>query len=145
MPDGRTHLAINNLGSAVVFGVAYVTVGTYYALIAAIAYIVGEVLLSPDLDHNVGANAYRRWWLLRFIWWLYMRLIPHRSPLSHWPIIGTLGRLLYLGLIVAAVAGLARAGGYHLPIPVHLWPEGVTAVIGLELAADTHWVADRFW
>jgi len=65
--------------------------------------IVGKIL-SSDLDQkNITASE---WYVLKWLgplaglwiayWWPYAMLIKHRSPLSHYPVIGTAGRLIYL-------------------------------------------------
>ena len=63
-------------------------------IIAATAFLIGGLWLSPDLDTR--SNALRRWGQLAFLWWPYRRLIRHRSIWSHGPLIGTAVRLLYL-------------------------------------------------
>lgn len=62
----------------------------------------------PDLDVDAGnisdsiirkifPPAQRVW---RILWTPYSKLIPHRSPLSHMPILGTLLRIGYIFLII---------------------------------------------
>ena len=52
-----------------------------YAVIATSLYIAATYLLSPDLDTH--SAPYYRWNFLSLFWYPYMRLIPHRSWLSH--------------------------------------------------------------
>jgi len=66
------------------------------------------VLISPDLDiqgrtHSnevvyqyMGSILGAAWYAF---WWPYAWLIPHRNPLSHWPLVGTTGRVLYLSIV----------------------------------------------
>lgn len=54
--------------------------------------------VNPDLDLKGNARARWRKLGLGWLWIPYDRLIRHRSPLSHGPIIGTAGRLAYLAL-----------------------------------------------
>lgn len=69
---------------------------------AAGAFVGGMtgLILSPDLDlvnrRGGGCMALIFWRALGIeaYWQLYGKL-PHHSPLSHWPILGTLGRLAY--------------------------------------------------
>ena len=58
------------------------------------AFLVGGLWLSPDLD--TASKPLHRWGPLRWIWWPYQRLVPHRSLLSHGPLIGMGLRLLWL-------------------------------------------------
>ena len=46
---------------------------------AGLAFLLGGLLLSPDLDTH--SNPTRRWGPLRLLWWPYRRLLRHRSPL----------------------------------------------------------------
>ena len=68
--------------------------GTVAGSMAAAAFLVGGLWLSPDLDTH--SNALQRWGPLGGIWWPYRRLIAHRSIWSHGPLIGTTTRLLLL-------------------------------------------------
>jgi uncharacterized metal-binding protein len=68
--------------------------GLELGTIAASAHFLGGYWLSPDLD--IKSRPFLRWGVLKIIWLPYQRLIPHRSPLSHAPVLGSLIRLLYL-------------------------------------------------
>ena len=59
--------------------------GWINGVLTALAFLVGGLWLSPDLD--VRSAALRRWGVLGAIWWPYRRLLPHRSLLSHGPLI----------------------------------------------------------
>ena len=119
------------------------------------------VLLSPDLDipsrtrseylvyRHLGKFLGALWFAF---WWLYARLVPHRSPLSHWPIIGTMGRFMY----VYVFGGLLWYGGTWLLngtgawIPMFAWlqmPFFSWALVGLVLADSLHFFMDflPFW
>ncbi len=63
-------------------------------------YFFCGLFLSPDLD--CPSLPYHRWGLLKYIWLPY-QIIPHRG-LSHWVIIGSLSRLLYLTAIIIGVS-----------------------------------------
>ena len=54
------------------------------------------------------------------VWWPYARLIPrHRHPLSHFPLVGTAGRVIYLSAILVL---LWFAAGFMAPMPALSWP-----------------------
>jgi uncharacterized metal-binding protein len=103
------------------------------------------LVITPDLDVDNPVHSHyviRRsggcligslWYGL---WRPYARLIRHRAPLSHWPLLGTAGRLLYMGLI-AWLVGLLF--GYR-PWPLPAWFPW--AVYGLALADILHWWLD---
>lgn len=114
------------------------------------AFLAGTFLLSPDLDLSEGrVDSKRRWGPLGFLWVPYGRMFSHRG-LSHTWVVGPLTRLIYLGLIAAAVWAALRfalpqlglgwphlpqplpykvllpvAGGYYLSQWLHLLADGV--------------------
>ncbi len=112
------------------------------AIVAGLAAILGDIFLSPDLDHDVGSLAYRMWGPLRWIWIPYQRALVHRSPLSHWPFFGTAGRVLYLGTGAYIILALAGCNLFDLLAPVQR--EAAAALVGLELANTVHFLADTF-
>jgi uncharacterized metal-binding protein len=117
--------------------------------VAAAAFLVGGLWLSPDLDTR--SNATRRWGVLGWLWWPYRRWLPHRSPLSHSPLVGSAGRLLYLALLLGLAAALLQPWGAPGPqrlltAAAELWREQrplvVAAVVGLELSSWLHLIQD---
>ena len=68
-------------------------------------------MLSPDLD--LDSSIYQRWGPLRFLWWPYQKILPHRSVFSHSFVVGPLLRLLYF---FALVYGLWRGGTYFVSL-----------------------------
>lgn len=94
MSDGRTHTAAT-LG----LSLAYATADWHIAL-----WILGGIFLSPDLDVEKGYIGFfylRKifpplYYFWRYYWFLYSKFVPHRSWISHSPIISTLIRVAYL-------------------------------------------------
>ncbi|MEO1399640.1 MAG: DUF2227 family putative metal-binding protein [Cyanobacteria bacterium J06635_1] len=131
MTTGLNHDRITIALSAGLTGSA-LAVGPY-ALAAAGGALAG-LWLSPDLDLP-KCRARRRWRNigLGWLWWPYDKLLPHRSPWSHWPIVGTAGRLLYLGWPLL---------GWGDPVWLIWWPWFAAAAVGLAVADVGHWVAD---
>ncbi|MBD2019283.1 metal-binding protein [Leptolyngbya sp. FACHB-36] len=103
MSDGKTHDFIT-ISTSPVIGCLAAQMSATVAVTTTIGYLVGGLLLSPDLD--VKSRPWRRWGWLRFIWLPYQKLVPHRSWISHTPIVGTLIQLSYLGAIVLLAATL---------------------------------------
>ena len=64
-------------------------------------FLVSGLILGPDLD--LYSVHYKRWGMLRWLWRPYQQAIKHRSIWSHGPIIGTIGRILYLSLWLGLV------------------------------------------
>lgn len=100
--DGRTHNWVNiGVTSGIIVGAGlahYVSLEDLFK-IAAVSTI--GLLVSPDLDQETGniSYYYMRQIGLHRLWGWYWRpytTIPHRSWLSHAPLLGTLLRLLYI-------------------------------------------------
>ena len=94
MAIGRDHDRAT-LVACIPFGLALTPwLGLEAGLIGAGAFAFGGLWLSPDLDTQ--SKPLHRWGALRWIWWPYRRLVPHRSLFSHGPLIGMALRLLWL-------------------------------------------------
>jgi uncharacterized metal-binding protein len=116
---------------------------------AGLAFLLGGLLLSPDLDTR--SNPTRRWGPLRLLWWPYRRLLRHRSVVSHSPVLGTLGRLLYLGALLIGLSWLGQPLGAPGPAALvqraqQLWqahqPLVIAALVGLEASTWLHLLQD---
>lgn len=164
MPSGRTHDRITLYSLPLVTATAGIlTRSSTVALAVSGAFLFAGLMFSGDLDTR--SLQYKRWLWLRWIWVPYRRLCKHRSVWSHGPIIGTICRLLYVGvwtLVPTAIAlylghryadwpwrpmawlqhawsGLARpAGDTGLP----WWGVVVAMTVGLELGALSHSSSD---
>lgn len=123
--------------------------GVAAAMAAGLAFLIGGLLLSPDLDIHSRPTA--RWGALGVLWWPYRRLLRHRSLLSHSPLLGTAGRLTYLGGVVVGLAALVHPLGG--PSPTSLWALGlliwqqhrelvIAAVVGVEASNWLHLIQD---
>lgn len=133
MAKGTTHDQVTMALASVMAGAALYT-GAGWLIYSALGATAG-LLLSPDLDLSNSAwkcKAWHRWNRLNLGWyWKPYGLLPHRSPLSHWPLVGTAGRVIYV-------------------VPIGFWliylldPFGLLAAIaGLALADTFHWLLDR--
>lgn len=128
--NGMTHAAITiGLAGAVLYTCRTLGVPESTTNMVAAGCITG-IFVHPDLDQ---ADASRHPSLA--LWWPYAKLIPHRHPLSHFPILGTFLRTAYLFLIVWIVE---RTMGIQLQIP----PGIEFAFLGLCLADLGHFIAD---
>jgi uncharacterized metal-binding protein len=148
MPDGKVHVAAA-IVALLPAGAAAAGVSCYGWLPVAagtVAYVVGTIWLSPDLD--LVSQPYMAWGPLKWIWWPYMKLVPHRSWLSHGPIIGTLARtgvLLAYGAIVTAVLvwrGVITLDQVREAFRMDLWPI-YSVLAGLEVSALVHIGLDK--
>ncbi|MEB3234772.1 MAG: metal-binding protein [Cyanobacteriota bacterium] len=119
------------------------------AAVASACFVAGGLLLSPDLDTR--SNATRRWGPLKLLWWPYRRLLSHRSLISHTPLIGSAGRLLYLAGLAVGLCLLAGPLGAPQPAQLiataqELWqqqrPLLMAALAGVEASAWLHLIQD---
>ena len=117
--------------------------------VAGGSFLLGGLLLSPDLDTR--SNATRRWGPLRLLWWPYRRLLSHRSLVSHTPLLGSAGRLLYLAALGTGLCLLGRPLGTPAPAELlrgvmALWTQQrsllVAALVGIEASAWLHLIQD---
>jgi uncharacterized metal-binding protein len=147
MPNVKTHDTINTaVLVAVLSGLYYlmwkeigfvsIYLNTYTLLVFSLAYLFATFYLSPDLDTN--SKPYKRWGMLRILWWPYKVIFKHRG-FSHNPILGPLSIILNLGLIIAA---LLLLGGVDLQIiPTNFI---IPAMAGMVLSMEVHIISDSF-
>lgn len=104
-------------------------------------------LIDNQIGYRVryGSVLGAVWWLL---WWPYAAAIPHRSILSHGPIIGTAVRAIYLAILIAIGLLLGRAAGWGLQLeysqivtPIFWRHLGVFAA-GLVVSDTAHTILD---
>jgi len=154
MASGSVHTTVTVAATVPTFAVAaYVTRDPGLAALAAAGTLSG-VLLSPDLDHDDITISEGILWRVSpalgipftIAWTPYAKLLPHRSPLSHWPIVGTLGRVLYVLALLLLVQVHLRAVGVRFDALFWTrWPAASAAFIaGLAVSDALHWIADGF-
>jgi uncharacterized metal-binding protein len=150
MADGITHGRITVAVTAITLPVVFITTfSPLQAMLFGAGCLLGLVV-EPDLDVNRITESERR--LLRtfgpvaYIWiglWLpYAIALPHRSPLSHMPILGTLLRLAYaLGWLWLLCNALGMWNWLFVAVQANLealeW-----LVLGLCIVDMGHWIAD---
>lgn len=136
MPSGRVH-TITTLGLAV---------GSFPIASPAVSVgILSGLILSPDLDVDdgfIGLSHLRRFplvgtslaWIWRAFWWPYSKTVPHRSAISHAPLVGTVLRVGYLSLPLLAInmMGVPMA----LPTTFGQWFVGLCLADGLHIILD---------
>jgi uncharacterized metal-binding protein len=126
---------------------AVMLAGWELAWVFAVACLFGGLMFSPDLDHHAGSTPWRRWWILRWVWWPYSRVFKHRSWATHLPIAGTVIRLAYLALLLCPVwvvgewTGLWSKPVLEWWVTSHRW-ELLAVACGLEFSSLVHITAD---
>ena len=100
MPGARAHdvITIVTAGAA---NAAYFAFAPHpepmLAVLFTVTYLFAGFACAGDLD--LDSKEYRRWGPLRFIWWPYRVIVPHRSWISHGLILGGVIRVAYLALM----------------------------------------------
>lgn len=149
MASGRAHDRATWL-LALPFGLLWWPgLGAGGALSAGLGFLIGGLWLSPDLD--TPSNPSRRWGPLRWLWWPYRRLLSHRSLLSHSPLLGSAGRLLYLAAVLLALSWLGQPLGSPSPATLAGWAgqlwhrqpaQLLATLVGVEASAWLHLLQD---
>ncbi|HEX9922643.1 MAG TPA: DUF2227 family putative metal-binding protein [Anaerolineae bacterium] len=152
MADGIRHAA----GTLVLTPVAaaatwWLTDGDLTTVTIAGTGCLSGLLISPDLDmETVTVSEYWlvRWtlglgWLWVMLWYPYALIARHRG-LSHTPVIGTVGRALYL---IILYVGLYLLLGFFFNVVLPLWPllfwqPGLIFIGGLTISDIGHWYLD---
>jgi uncharacterized metal-binding protein len=125
VPSGRVHEAINltalGAASAVYFTqFSPATLPSPLLLAFSVSYLIGTFLVTPDLDlaeQNVRAKG--RWGIMGGLWVPYGLLFSHRG-LSHTWLIGPITRLVYMGIIGAALFFVGEALAGYLGISLQI-------------------------
>jgi uncharacterized metal-binding protein len=151
MASGRAHDRATRL-LALPFGLLWWPwLGAAGVGCAGLGFLLGGLLLSPDLDTR--SNPTRRWGPLRLLWWPYRRCLSHRSLVSHCPLLGTAGRLTYLAGLVLLLAAALQPLALGLPSPqqvvdaaIGLWqqqrPHVISVLVGIEASSWLHLIQD---
>jgi uncharacterized metal-binding protein len=156
MSSGRTHDRITLISLPILTGISLIlTRNAELTLWVAGSFLFGGLMFGPDLD--IHSNQSIRWGWLRWMWQPYRQAIPHRSALSHGPLIGTICRLLYVGLWAVLLGLLYQSACHFLRWPtwteVQIWrsmQQFVTKnsttllgiLVGLEVGSMSHYSAD---
>lgn len=97
MPSGKTHDTITWWSTPVIALAGWVlTHNLTTAILVAVSFAFSGLMFSGDLD--LKSVQYKRWGWFRWIWIPYQKMVPHRSPFSHGPVLGLATRLVYLSL-----------------------------------------------
>ncbi|HEY7910780.1 MAG TPA: metal-binding protein [Blastocatellia bacterium] len=106
MPSGRTHDLITLLLAPPTAALAYVITNDWaVTAITTATMIFGGMMFGPDLD--IQSRQYARWGPLRFLWWPYKVMLPHRSRLSHSILLGTFVRVIYFLAVITLITAAA--------------------------------------
>lgn len=128
MSSGKVHKKYNNIFTAVATGGALVFGGLDAALPVFVGCVAGAEI-TPDFDLNAAlpASLLTRIPIVKNVWggiWKpYQKMMKHRSFWSHFPFVGTTGRILYLGFWIMFFVWILYTLGFAIS------PEGVLLFI----------------
>lgn len=156
MPSGRTHDRVTLWSLPIIAGsTLLVTSRADLAFWVSGGFLVSGLIFGPDLD--LYSIHYKRWGKLRWLWQPYQQALKHRSIWSHGPIIGTIGRIIYLSLWVSLLGlfwlgiaqfiGIKTYTGQQLLVILQQSIAKNSAIYialfcGLELGAMSHYLSD---
>ncbi len=118
--------------------------------------------ITPDLDVDNGfltdqlIRKYLGWpaeWIWKMFWHPYRRSLKHGGPLSHFPPIGTMGRILYVYMMLIVIPCLLlyllytwRGYGWNFQGELMWWWTWVMShwkvIAGLAATDLIHWALD---
>lgn len=141
MPNGKTHDRITYITTPVVGILSCILITDIKNIIILMfTYFFASIMFNGDLDTN--SRPYNRWWILKIIWIPYQLMFGHRSIFTHGLIIGTVIRILYLGIIPFIIIWLK--GNLDIITSINL-SILILIFIGLELGSAVHTISDKIF
>ncbi len=149
MTSGKNHETATKFCCVPVGVCLWLLLDLQSGLIGGLAFLIGGLWLSPDLDTK--SKAQQRWGIFQVLWWPYKKLIPHRSIWSHSPVIGTTLRLTYLIGVMTVCLVLISPTNLASPQIIFEWlrkliefyPKPMLAsLIGIEASVWLHLIQD---
>ena len=136
MPSGRVHHLATMITGAAVGTLMQVNGFPTSEIVALEVGFFATFFINPDLDLNTTfPKRNPRKWLWWLYWYPYSRLFPHRSALSHFPLLGTFVRIAYL-LVPLYLLQLVSD-------EIHIIFAGATfPVLGMVISDTVHYLMD---
>ena len=140
MPSYRTHVRLNLFFALPLFCYEILTKECLAdAACFSLGFTYSTFFLHPDLDLARQIKLFSLKGLLTLPFRPYSWLFHHRG-ISHWPLIGTMTRVLWLGAILGIVLHLIDT---KMPV-LHLNPALLWMLAGLSAADLMHFALDWF-
>ncbi|WP_048129186.1 MULTISPECIES: metal-binding protein [unclassified Methanosarcina] len=148
MPNGKTHTKINII---LLFGIL-LGLHTHYIkshipleylefdtiAIFSFALLFGTYYLSPDLDTK--SEPFKRWGILKYIWWPYQKIFKHRGKLHH-PLSGPIIIISTVSLfIIAPVVKFFDLDINQIPTKYL-----ISLLSGIVVSIEAHIIADMIY
>lgn len=147
MPSGKKHIQINWIFLVILNIIIIIfihDISLKHYILFNILFILTSYFISPDIDIN--SSVYKRWGLLRWIWYPYREIMKHRGA-SHsfiWGPISILMNLaLFASIIVLIVASIDLLTEIQLtPLMLEI---GIIITICVVLICWIHIIADKIF
>lgn len=150
MPAGSVHTANSISIAALLSGAAYFYDPIMLTNTDSAALVVGSlsgIFLTPDLDVDSGYIGLRFLrsiplvgrlisWIWRLMWLPYAIVIPHRSWISHFPLISTIIRVIILFIFFSPILFVFKESFLGNSRIVFMW------FVGLCISDFFHFYAD---
>lgn len=135
MCTGKKHDLITIVLLPIIMLMAYeLTYNFNIVIIFTVSYLFSSFMFNGDLD--IISRPYQRWLFLKWIWYPYRKIIPHRSIWSHGIIIGTLIRLIYIMPILYIIFKVCN-------LQILNYNYVIIILLGLEMGNIIHTLSDR--
>lgn len=135
MCTGKKHDLITIVLLPIIMLMVYeLTYNFNIVIIFTVSYLFSSFMFNGDLD--IISRPYQRWLFLKWIWYPYRKIIPHRSIWSHGIIIGTLIRLIYIMPILYIIFKVCN-------LQILNYNYVIIILLGLEMGNIIHTLSDR--
>lgn len=135
MCTGKKHDLITIVLLPIIMLMAYeLTYNFNIVIIFTVSYLFSSFMFNGDLD--IISRPYQRWLFLKWIWYPYRKIIPHRSIWSHGIIIGTFIRLIYIMPILYIIFKVCN-------LQILNYNYVIIILLGLEMGNIIHTLSDR--
>jgi uncharacterized metal-binding protein len=147
MPSGKKHITINWLILAILnilIFIFYSDISIKHYVFFNISFLLVSYYISPDLD--IDSSVYRRWGIMRWIWYPYREVMKHQGA-SHsfiWgPISIILNLLIFLSIIILIAASLDLLT--EIPLLNIILEIGAILIICIAIVTWIHIIADKIF
>ena len=141
MPNGKTHDIISFITIPIIGVITWlITMNLTYTFFILSTYVFSSFMFNGDLD--IISRPYNRWWVFKIIWVPYQMIFKHRSIFTHGIIIGTIVRLIYLGLLPFLYFYFIKDINFLLLIKPDIL---ICTLFGLELGSTIHTISDKLF
>jgi len=149
MSDGKTHFNwwFKFLPFSLVVSFVLMFFSFPFGMFTGVGYLL-HLAVEPDSDQIsltiMDGRMMRKFGIFGVLWvmyWMpYAFVFPHRSFLSHAPVVSTIIRLVYLSIPVVVLSWYT--GYFNKTNIVYIFPAIMGTVVGLSFADTIHFVLD---